>query len=131
MALRPFFAGDGQSDQISINVGLSLTDSGFLSLSLEQALEEYLQSSPRPGMRAAGIYAWHSEFVEAFDYLEALEPGRNNFDRPLLRNLHDDPRWEPLVERLGRSTEQKDAIEFDIALPSVGQMQNQRNYSCG
>ncbi|MCH8336209.1 MAG: hypothetical protein IIC61_10020 [Proteobacteria bacterium] len=110
---------------------MSLTDSGFLSLSVEQALEEYLQSSPRPGMRAAEIYAWHSEFDQAFDYLEALEPGRNNFDRPLLRNLHDDPRWEPLVERLGRSTEERDAIEFDIALPSVGQMQNQRNYSCG
>lgn len=37
MALRPFFAGDGQSDQISINVGLPLTNSGFLSLSLEYA----------------------------------------------------------------------------------------------
>ncbi len=30
----------------------------------------------------------------------------------------------------GRHDVESDAIKFDIALPSVGQMQNQCNYSC-
>jgi TolB-like protein/Flp pilus assembly protein TadD len=34
-----------------------------------------------------------------------------------LRNLHQDPRWAELLERLGKSTEQLAAINFDPELP--------------
>lgn len=41
-----------------------------------------------------------------------------NFPKePLYRNLHDDPRWNELLEKLGKSPEQLARIEFDPKLP--------------
>ncbi len=32
-------------------------------------------------------------------------------------NIHDDPRWLPFLESIGRSPEQLAAIEFEVRLP--------------
>ena len=32
-------------------------------------------------------------------------------------NLHDDPRWLPFLERIGRSPAQLATIEFEVKLP--------------
>jgi hypothetical protein len=32
-------------------------------------------------------------------------------------NLHDDPRWLPFLESIGKSREQLAAIEFEVKLP--------------
>ncbi len=35
----------------------------------------------------------------------------------LFANIHDDPRWLPFLESIGRSPEQLAAIEFNVTLP--------------
>jgi len=41
-----------------------------------------------------------------------------NFPKePMLRNIHDDPRWNELLSKLGKSPEQLAAIEFNPKLP--------------
>ena len=35
----------------------------------------------------------------------------------LFANIHDDPRWLPFLERIGKSPEQLVAIEFKVTLP--------------
>ena len=34
-----------------------------------------------------------------------------------LANIHDDPRWLPFLESIGKSPEQLAAIEFKVTLP--------------
>jgi len=54
----------------------------------------------------AEVYAWRNEADEAFKWLDAAfqyrDPGLSNLlsDRTL-RPLHDDPRWEPILDRAG------------------------------
>jgi adenylate cyclase len=54
----------------------------------------------------AEVYAWRNETDEAFKWLEAAleyhDPGLSNLlsDR-YLSNLHDDPRWEPFLDKVG------------------------------
>jgi hypothetical protein len=35
----------------------------------------------------------------------------------LFTRIHDDPRWSPFLESIGRSPAQLDAIEFEVTLP--------------
>ena len=62
------------------------------------------------------VYAWRNEIEIAFDWLNRAFDERQqlrgiNTD-PFLNNLHDDPRWEPLLNRIGMSAEQLSAIDF-------------------
>ena len=36
---------------------------------------------------------------------------------PLFANIHDDPRWLPFLESIGKSPEQLAAFEFNVTLP--------------
>jgi hypothetical protein len=36
---------------------------------------------------------------------------------PLFTRIHDDPRWSPFLESIGRSPEQLAAIKFEVTLP--------------
>jgi len=36
---------------------------------------------------------------------------------PLFANLHDDPRWLPFLESIGKSPAQLAAIEFKVRVP--------------
>jgi TolB-like protein/Tfp pilus assembly protein PilF len=62
------------------------------------------------------IYAWRNEIDLAFDWLHKAFDERQqmrgiNTD-PFLSILHDDPRWEALLARIGMSAAQLSAIEF-------------------
>jgi TolB-like protein/cytochrome c-type biogenesis protein CcmH/NrfG len=72
----------------------------------------------------AYVHAYRNEADAAFDWLERA---RRNDDsglaeianEPMFGRLHADPRWEPLLFRLGRSKDQLAAIEFDVRRPGA------------
>ena len=68
----------------------------------------------------AHVHAWTGDVDEAFRWLQtsvAEEEGAFNPVEPLLGPLHADPRWQPMLESMGKSAEQLDAIEFSVTLP--------------
>jgi TolB-like protein/Flp pilus assembly protein TadD len=80
---------------------------------LAQLIEQYADSG---AYYVAAVYAWRNDRDAAFEWLErAVSEGQSTNgigNEPLLRNLHDDARWNPLLERLGLSDEQVAAIRF-------------------
>ena len=71
----------------------------------------------------AHVYAWTGNADAAFEWLEKEYVLSGDSTVPeivvdsLFDNIHDDPRWLPFLEKLGKSPEQLDAIEFDVTLP--------------
>jgi TolB-like protein len=68
----------------------------------------------------AHVYAWTGDADSAFAWLEkelllGSLTGINT--EPLLAGLHDDPRWQPLLEKAGVSAAQLAAVEFNVTLP--------------
>ena len=53
--------------------------------------------------------------AKAVDYQDAGLASINN--EPLFTHVHDDPRWSPFLESIGRSLEQLAAIKFEVTLP--------------
>ncbi len=46
------------------------------------------------------------------------DPGLSEIaTEPLFANIHDDSRWLPFLESIGKSPEQLAAIEFKVTLP--------------
>ena len=68
----------------------------------------------------AHVYAWVGETDEVFAWLEK-EYEANGLGGVMVdnffKNLHDDPRWLPLLEKAGVSVDQLKAIEFDVTMP--------------
>ncbi len=76
----------------------------------------------------AEMYAWIGDNDSAFDWLDEAYRSDNRYGRdgywfahnifnPLYRNLHGDPRWDAMRERVGMSAERLAAIEFEVDLP--------------
>ena len=70
----------------------------------------------------AYVLAWRNEADRAFEWLdkavEYADPGLSDtFVEPAFRNIHDDPRWLPFLESIGKSPAQLDAIKFEVWLP--------------
>lgn len=70
----------------------------------------------------AQIYAWTGELDEAFRWLNIVAQNEDavwiaDYQNPFYRNLHNDPRWQIILEKLGRSPEQLATIEFEVNLP--------------
>jgi TolB-like protein/Flp pilus assembly protein TadD/predicted DNA-binding transcriptional regulator AlpA len=68
----------------------------------------------------AGVLAIRGEADRAFQWLYKmahLSPMHSVQVGPRFNNLHDDPRWLPFLESIGRSPEQLAAIEFNVTLP--------------
>ena len=70
----------------------------------------------------AMVYAWAGDADAAFDWLDrAIEKEAfdviREYSSPFFRNLHTDPRWDAILEKIGRSPEQLAAIEFNVMLP--------------
>ena len=70
----------------------------------------------------AYVLAYRGEADRAFEWLhkavEYKDPGLPQITVfPFFANIHDDPRWLPFLESIGRSPEQLDAIEFKVTLP--------------
>ena len=70
----------------------------------------------------ARAHAWLGNGDQTFHYLErtlAEAPGYLGgiATHPLFAPVHDDPRWQPFVQKAGQSAEQLAEIEFDLKLP--------------
>jgi len=77
----------------------------------------------------AFVYASAGDADTAFDWLDkGIEKDTFNVIReytsPFFRNLHSDPRWQDVLERIGMSPEQLAAIEFNLMLPNRAGVSN-------
>jgi len=68
------------------------------------------------------VSAYRGDADRAFEWLaKAVQynnPGLQFITvAPLFANIHDDPRWLPFLESIGKSPEQLAAIEFEVRLP--------------
>ena len=91
-------------------------------------------SDPDIGLIVAQAYAWTGQIDAAFDALimaiEAKQPrGEGGIVRwnlgnislqlrnPVFRQLHNDPRWQQLLEKNGISAKQLAELQFKVTLP--------------
>ena len=70
----------------------------------------------------AAVFAWRSETDLAFEWLEKAvqykDPALGAVPlHPVFDRLHSDPRWLPLLRKLGLAPEQLAAIKFDVKVP--------------
>ena len=82
-------------------------------------IEEYEQDA---AYNIAYVLAFRGEVDCAFEWLDKAvqynDPGLVDIAiEPLFTILHDDPRWLPILESLGLSPAQLNAIEFNVNLP--------------
>jgi TolB-like protein/Tfp pilus assembly protein PilF len=69
----------------------------------------------------AYVLAFRGEADRAFEWLDKAveynDPGLTEIPTaPEFANIHDDPRWLPFLESIGKSAEQLAAIEFEVRL---------------
>lgn len=97
---------------------LGLTDE------FEALLPKFLEAhaaDPYEGI-VAQFYAWLGDADEAFAWLDKHEREmswgiRNHLTRPWYRKLHDDPRWQALLEKYQMTEEDFEAIDLTIRMP--------------
>ncbi len=85
----------------------------------DELLQQWGETQP---LEIAQLYAYTNELDEALLWIEksvARNPAdlQTDFPEPLFWNLRGDPRWEALLERVGRSPGQLAEIEFDVRVP--------------
>jgi serine/threonine-protein kinase len=81
----------------------SLGDAGASDAALNEMIETW---GAQGAYQIAEVYAFRGEIDLAFDWLDQAydihDPGMTHLlVDPLLANLHDDPRWEPLLDKMG------------------------------
>jgi TolB-like protein/Flp pilus assembly protein TadD len=86
---------------------------------LAEAIAKYEQDS---AYNIAYILADRGEVGRAFEWLDRAvayrDPGLSEIAvQPLFANLKSDPRWLPLLRKLGKAPEQLAAIPFEVKLP--------------
>jgi tetratricopeptide (TPR) repeat protein len=86
---------------------------------LAELIEQHEQGAP---FQIAYIYAWRGEADLAFEWLDKSVEHKDAglfliVTNRFFSNIHDDPRWLPFLESIGRSPEQLAAIEFKVTLP--------------
>jgi TolB-like protein/Tfp pilus assembly protein PilF len=86
---------------------------------LAELIEQYEQGW---AYNIAYVLAYRDEADRAFEWLEKAiqykDPGLSEIPvEPLFSNIHDDPRWLPFLESIGKSPEQLAAIKFEVTLP--------------
>jgi len=86
---------------------------------LAKLIEQYEQSG---AFNIAYVLAYRGEADRAFEWLgkavEYKDTGLSEITYlPFFPNIHDDPRWLPFLESIGKSPEQLAAIEFKVTLP--------------
>lgn len=88
---------------------------------LSELIENYAEGS---SYQIAGVYAWRGENGRAFEWLErALQNDDTGLSSVrsyyVFKNLHDDPRWQPFLAKIGKSDAQLAEISFDVRLPKL------------
>ncbi len=86
---------------------------------LTELIDKYEEGS---AYNIAYVLAFRGEADGAFEWLdkavEYSDPGLSQIAvETLFANIHDDPRWLPFLESIGKSPEQLAAIEFEVRLP--------------
>jgi tetratricopeptide (TPR) repeat protein len=86
---------------------------------LTELIERYEQDW---AYNIAYVLAFRGEADLAFEWLDKAvrynDPGLAQIVGDILfTNIHDDPRWLPFLESIGKSPEQLAAIEFEVRLP--------------
>ena len=81
----------------------ALGDAGASDAALKELIEKYAAGA---AYQVAEVYAFRGEIDYAFDWLNEAYDNRDAglpqmLIEPLLANLHDDPRWEPLLDKMG------------------------------
>jgi len=80
-----------------------LGDAGASDAALKELIEKWAAEA---AYQVAEIYAFRGEIDHAFDWLGRAYDNRDSgmaymLLDPLFANLHDDPRWEPLLRKMG------------------------------
>jgi TolB-like protein/Flp pilus assembly protein TadD len=96
----------------------SLGQGALADAALTSLIEKYERHA---AYNIAYVYAYRGDADLAFDWLEKAvtlrDPGLPNIvSNIMFRALHDDPRWLPFLEAIGKSPEQLQAIDFSISL---------------
>jgi hypothetical protein len=86
------------------------------------ALAELIEKDPKEAFTIAYVLAYRGEADRTFTWLDKAAEYNNpslSFIAadPMFSILHDDPRWLPFMESIGKSPEQLAAIEFEVTLP--------------
>jgi TolB-like protein/Tfp pilus assembly protein PilF/tRNA A-37 threonylcarbamoyl transferase component Bud32 len=86
---------------------------------LAELIEKYEQET---AYNIAYVLALRGEADRAFEWLDKAvlynDPGLSEIAvESLFANIHDDPRWLPFLESIGKSPEQLAAIDFEVTLP--------------
>jgi hypothetical protein len=86
---------------------------------LTELIDEHGQHRPSV---IAELLAYRGEADRAFEWLDKAVDYKDTglIDITwlnLFTNIHDDPRWLPFLESIGKAPEQLDAIEFKVTLP--------------
>jgi TolB-like protein/tetratricopeptide (TPR) repeat protein len=89
----------------------------------DATLDELIRKhEPTMAFNIAYALAWRGEADRAFEWLDKAVKYRDAglvliAHHPMLEKLHSDPRWLPLLRRLGKAPEQLAAIKFDVNVP--------------
>jgi TolB-like protein len=87
---------------------------------LAETIEKY---APDFAYNIAYVLAYRGETDRAFQWLDKAmafnDGGLSEIAvQPEFSSLHDDPRWQPFLRRIGMAPEQLDAIPFEVKLPT-------------
>ena len=89
----------------------------------DAALEELIEKHEQDmAYNIAQVLAFRGETDRTFEWLYKAvqygDPGLTEIPLDIhFANIHDDPRWIPFLESIGKSPEQLAAIEFEVTLP--------------
>jgi len=89
----------------------------------DAALADLIEElSQQAAYNIAYVLAFRDEADRAFEWLDKAvqydDPGLGDLPKePLFANIHDDSRWMPFLESIGKSPEQLSAIKFEVTLP--------------
>jgi TolB-like protein/Tfp pilus assembly protein PilF len=105
-------------------IGLSLVHHALgqgteSNVALDRLIMKFEEST---AYNIAYVCAFRGEADRAFEWLDKADKyhdtGLSQINvEALFRNIHDDPRWLPFLERVGRSPEQLATIKFEVNLP--------------
>ena len=102
----------------------ALSRAGESDVALAELIEQREQGW---AYNIAYVLAFRGEADRAFEWLdkavEYKDAGLSNIlGERLFSDIHDDPRWLPFLESIGKSPEQLAAIEFKVTLPQAARI---------